>query len=122
MTPLGPFPLVWMVSKLREVKLLEFDDEYIRRNFLDPLVDADSEPCSQRVTPSRFIDRHPMLRRVLPEGFFPWLLYAHRNPNVSVRIAASHPDPQFSNANPEVQPVERAAIIEQMFHWTVIPH
>ncbi len=120
MTPLGLFPLIWMISKLQEVKLLEFDDEYLRRNILHPLVNADSEPLSQPVIPSHFIDRHPTLRRLLPHMFLPWLRYVHRNPNMPARIAASHPDPQPSDPNSEIQPIERTAAYEQMFHWTVI--
>lgn len=54
------FPLAWMISKEQEVKLLEFDEEYIRRNILDPLVNAISVPCSQRIIPGHFIDRHPL--------------------------------------------------------------
>ena len=40
MTPLEPFPLARKIRKLQEVKLLEFDDEDARRNFLDLLVKA----------------------------------------------------------------------------------
>ena len=36
------------------------------------------------------------------------------------RIAASHPDPQSSDPNSEIQPVERTAAYEQMFYWIVI--
>lgn len=119
-TILGLFPMAWMISKLQEVELLEFDDEYIRSNIFDPLVNADSKPRLQRVRPSHFIDRHLVLRQLIPESFLPWFRYAHRNPNMPARLSSSISETPSSSLDSETQPVESTGINEQMFHWTVI--
>lgn len=119
-TTLGIFPLAWMISKLQELELLEFDDEYIERNILDPLVNADSKPRLQRVRPSHFIDRHPFLRRFIPDSFLPWFRYAHRNPNMPARLSTSNSKTPSSSPDSETQPVEGTGTNEQTYHWTVI--
>lgn len=119
-TPLGLFPLIWMVSKLQEAKLLDFDDDYIRRNVLNPVIKTDSKPNLESIRLSHFIDRHPILRRLLPGRFLPWFRYAHRNPNMPAGTAIAHSDPPSSDPNSDGQSVDRTATEEQMFHWTVI--
>lgn len=119
-TPLGLFPLIWMVSKLQEAKLLDFDDDYIRRNVLNPVIKTDSKPNLESIRLSHFIDRHPILRRLLPGRLLPWFRYAHRNPNMPAGTAIAHSDPPSSDPNSDGQSVDRTATEEQMFHWTVI--
>ncbi len=119
MSSLGQFPLTWMVSKLQEVNLLELDDDYIRRNILTPVVNADSKSRLEWIKPSHFIDCHPNLRRFLPARCLPWFRYAHRNPNMPAALIAPHSDSPSCSPRLDAQYSKSILENEQKFHWTV---
>lgn len=117
---LGFYPLIWMVSKLQEKGLLEFDDEYIRLNVTEPVRRTISKTRLQQIRYSHPVDRHPALRALLPKMILPWLRYAPRNPNMPAALAIADPDASISSSTSDRQPLKRVATKEQTFHWTVI--
>ena len=117
---LSSYPLIWMVSKLQEKALLEFDDEYIRLNVIEPVRCTISTPGLQQIRHSHPIDRHPVLRALLPKMILPWLRYAPRNPNMPAALTVADPDASISSPTSHRQPLKGVATTEQTFHWTVI--
>ena len=117
-TTLGLYPLVWMLSKIQENKLLEFDEEYIQQNLLDIILNEtighDRRPDMIPIRPSHFIDRYPIFRCLIPAWALPWMRLVTRNP----RMAAGLKD-MLDEDSAKCQPGKIDEDREHLFHWTV---
>ena len=117
-TTLGLYPLVWMLSKLQENQLLELDDEYIHQNILDIIrketIGHKWQPHMIPIRPSHFVDRHPIVRCLIPAWALPWMRHVTRNP----RMAAGLKN-MSDEDNAKCRPGKSDNHRENLFHWTV---